>query len=951
MFPAIVCKNDSKKLLDYLLSIDSKSNTATDTRVLDKIEQVDFSHSEMECLPESIGLLRNLQKLDLQFNKLKYLPEAICSLAKLERLVLNNNQLRCLPDMFYMLSELIELNLDWNMIEYLPEQFGKLQKISMLSIIGNRLFTLPHSFYQLNALKVLDIQSNNIIALPDSFGELQLLETLDMSENPMSIFPLSICSLRSIKRLGISRMNLHSFPREILNLNLSFRDNVLFDVSNPEGIYLHGSILETQPISLFTQERSLIKAYYEQEMVRVKEAKVLFLGEGSVGKTYTIKRLLFGGRLETSTNSHEYTTTETHGIIISNYVSNKYDIRIKFWDFGGQEILHSMHRCFLSDRSCYVVVVGTRTQDPMGQARRWLRCIQTLAPASPVILLVNRFSNFGCTGLDELGLKREFIQLQRVRYFSSKTASKEEFMLLEEDIAKISSELSGCGLSLPLNWNLVKEELTRRAEVEHQFYIKNEVYFQICEDNGLPAKNAVTPNGDLRLWLLDWFNDLGVCFSNHKGGRGDFAVLNPEWLTNALYLIIYKGKEYTNTGIIAHKAIQMILMHPEDGESGDVPFLSNVSYGHNEYKFILDIMRNFELSYIEDNKNEFIPALAMEQRPSEDYLIPSTWNSQSESHEHFTYEFRYDYFTNVVLHRLMIICRNILKWNISPCWALGMRIDNVPDHQTAIVEPRANESLIIDIFAYGSEPGWKLLQVLIQPVLEINQDLNLKAVEYLTVNGSNCKDSFKVEWLIKQKNRGHELVYGEDDTYRIDDLLGKIYGKDNLLQAIKISKNSNSSLEIAGLNHIAAKNTSNYYYYVSAYATRNSFTNNKSSPVLAEFTNEDLIEYTNNLPNRERVVPESFLNILAERCRTEANRYTGLSKTTFIRLADQITEKNVPKQIRLRKLSDWINDAANVAVIDPHDSTPAMLLFEFLKKIFPVIISQFPSMLQFLKQQ
>ena len=48
-------------------------------------------------------------------------------------------------------------------------------------------------------------------------------------------------------------------------------------------------------------------------------------------------------------------------------------------------------------------------------------------------------------------------------------------------------------------------------------------------------------------WLLDWFNDLGICFSYHKNTNSqrldNYELLNPQWLTRAAYVLINKGKE------------------------------------------------------------------------------------------------------------------------------------------------------------------------------------------------------------------------------------------------------------------------------------------------------------------------------------------------------------------------------------------------------------------------
>lgn len=57
-----------------------------------------------------------------------------------------------------------------------------------------------------------------------------------------------------------------------------------------------------------------------------------------------------------------YPTETTPGIDITDFPVRQpnYNFDIHFWDFGGQEIMHAMHRCFLTSRTCYVVVICNR---------------------------------------------------------------------------------------------------------------------------------------------------------------------------------------------------------------------------------------------------------------------------------------------------------------------------------------------------------------------------------------------------------------------------------------------------------------------------------------------------------------------------------------------------------------------------------------------------------------
>lgn len=130
-------------------------------------------------------------------------------------------------------------------------------------------------------------------------------------------------------------------------------------------------------------------AYFEETKIPVNETKVILLGDGNAGKTYTMERIKANGK------KGDYPTCETHGILITprTMVSGGKRYNIRFWDFGGQHIMRSMHRCFLSERTCYVVVVSTRPGDMMVQARKWLKTIASFAKGAPVLLVINLIDN------------------------------------------------------------------------------------------------------------------------------------------------------------------------------------------------------------------------------------------------------------------------------------------------------------------------------------------------------------------------------------------------------------------------------------------------------------------------------------------------------------------------------------------------------------------------------
>ena len=56
--------------------------------------------------------------------------------------------------------------------------------------------------------------------------------------------------------------------------------------------------------------------------------------------------------------------------------------------------------------------------------------------------------------------------------------------------------------------------------------------------------------------IIGWYQDLGICFYSQKHPvTGQYMVLKPKWLLNALYILIFNGRRYAANGIIREGAI------------------------------------------------------------------------------------------------------------------------------------------------------------------------------------------------------------------------------------------------------------------------------------------------------------------------------------------------------------------------------------------------------------
>jgi internalin A len=117
----------------------------------------------------------------------------------------------------------------------------------------------------------------------------------------------------------------------------------------------------------------------------LNEAKLILVGFGAVGKTSLVNRLIH--------DKFDPHSAKTEGIQITQWplrLNHAEDITLHVWDFGGQEIMHSTHQFFLTERSLYLLVLNGRQGHEDEDADYWLELIQSFGGGSPVIVVLNK---------------------------------------------------------------------------------------------------------------------------------------------------------------------------------------------------------------------------------------------------------------------------------------------------------------------------------------------------------------------------------------------------------------------------------------------------------------------------------------------------------------------------------------------------------------------------------
>ena len=271
------------------------------------------------------------EKLDLSGKGLTKIPEAIANLTNLTQLDLYNNKITEIPEAIAKLTNLTQLHLGFNQITEIPEAIAKLTNLTQLDLTGNQINEIPEAIAKLTNLTELDLSYNKITEIPVAITKLTNLTQLDLSYNKITEVPLEILNTND--------------PKEIFNYLRQIRTS------------------KTRPLH---------------------EAKLLLIGQGSVGKTSLIERLV--------RDKYNNNQPQTDGLNVEtwNVQVNSKDIRLNVWDFGGQEIYHATHQFFLTKRSLYLLVCNCRTSEEENRIEYWLKLIESFGGKSPVIIVGNK---------------------------------------------------------------------------------------------------------------------------------------------------------------------------------------------------------------------------------------------------------------------------------------------------------------------------------------------------------------------------------------------------------------------------------------------------------------------------------------------------------------------------------------------------------------------------------
>ena len=694
-----IIKNEERglsdqEIYDLLIEIDDRRVTTDDERqMLGEATSIEWQGSYFTKLPSSIGLLTSLLELRLRNSSVSDIS-ALTNLTYLRSLDLGNTQV----------SDISALS-DLKFLSSLYLSNTQVRDISVLSGLKN--------------LRILDLGGIEIKNL-----------------NALS-------GLRYLEYLNLQNSKTTAIPKSILDLDLSFitknKESIAEEFS--KGIYIYGLTLSNQPIEIFSLSKELIRAYFrEDNQIPVNECKVIFLGDAEAGKTYSIRRLLNDGE---KLNSFDGESTPGIEISISQIKLTDTNIVVNYWDFGGQEIQHSMHRMFLTERTVYVVFLNARQDDQMDErARYWMENIKAFAPKAPVLVVINKIDQNEHPRFNEKGFMESYgNQVWDVIRISAKNDEQLTFIVkLQGNINSIIMEMPGVRKKIPKSWKYLMENVRKMED----YYITRTQFMKKCSEYGIVDYKNINKE------LVDLFQVIGVSFCYRKDRTvADYMLLNPKWMLNALYTIVVNGKVVARNGVITQDELFDLL--EKDRVSG-IPIrrvIPDLRYKSFEISYILGVIRMFGLSYCLKDGSEFFPMLCDgDEKISVKEAVPK-------NALHLI--FRYKYLPINIVHRLIVEMQRDLDYRY--VWYTGAVFRNELQNQSAYIHTIGND---LHIYAYGEEEYYNLneyLTPITNNLRNINKDLGLSAIEFLTLRKNGIEAEISREEVEGNLRNGVTTVY------------------------------------------------------------------------------------------------------------------------------------------------------------------------------------------------
>jgi internalin A len=246
--------------------------------------------------------------------------------------------------------------------------------------------------------------------------------------------------------------------------------------------------------------------------------------------------------------------------------------------------------------------------------------------------------------------------------------------------------------------------------------------------------------------------------------------LEPKWITEAVYKIINSKGLAQSKGLLHLKSLDKILEKKPD---------TDYHYPRDKYRYIIALMKKFELCYGIDDETVLIPDLLQVQEPHVDFEYETA----------LKFIIHYDFLPRSVLPRFIVNMHRDIKNQLQ--WRTGVVLEDRDFNSTAVIKADQEAGSIYIYVNNGQKRDY--FSAILAILRRINKSFEKLNTTELIPMPDDPDITVNYKHLIRLEEEGIELYLpGESDKkYRVKDLLGTIrepIEEDETLQMLRTIK-------------------------------------------------------------------------------------------------------------------------------------------------------------------
>jgi len=339
------------------------------------------------------------------------------------------------------------------------------------------------------------------------------------------------------------------------------------------------------------------------------------------------------------------------------------------------------------------------------------------------------------------------ISVQLVKGFYRVSCKKHEGLDgFSEALSKTWADVELIQTTWATSWFNVKTQLENMTD----YFISYEQYEEMCAKENITEKSAQDT-------LVDFLNDLVVILHFKDFVLLDTHVLEPKWVTEAVYKIINSKRLAECNGVLKLDLLGETLKKEKE---------TDYSYPPDKYRFIIDLMKKFELCYEIDSETVLLPDLLEVQEPEFGFDYAGA----------LKFVIDYEFLPKSVMPRFIVKMNKDILDELR--WRTGVVLEDKAFHSTAVIKADERDEKIY-IYVDGEQKR-DYFAVIRKTFGDTNDSFEkLEAKEFVPLPDN---DDFTIEY---EELIGYEQMNKDDytagklrKTYSVKELLNGIVSEE-----------------------------------------------------------------------------------------------------------------------------------------------------------------------------